>query len=141
MLIQLLITVVAGGIMWFVAHQMAPVGREISFGRAILAVVLISLGSEAAEHWLRPVIGYWTYGAEFVGSAIIVMVFMQLTFWRSLLAVVIFWVVFVAGVIAFAVIARQHADIQINKQAAANPAMTPQLQSGNQWRGIAEPGR
>jgi len=28
-----------------------------------------------------------------------------------------------------------------NKQAAANPAMTPQLQSRGQWRGLAEPGR
>jgi len=118
MLIQLLITVVAGGIMWFVAQQIAPVGREIPFGRAIFTVILICFGSEAAEHWLRPVIGYWTYGVEFAGSAIIVMLFLQLTFWRSLLAVVVFWAVFVAGIIFVGVVGRQHADIQPNQRAS-----------------------
>ncbi len=118
MLIQLLITVVAGGIMWFVAQQIAPVGREIPFGRAIFTVILVGFGSEAAEHWLRPAIGYWTYGVEFAGSAIIVMLFLQLTFWRSLLAVVVFWAVFVAGIIFVGVVGRQHADIQPNQRAS-----------------------
>ena len=83
-----------------------------------LTVILVGFGSEAAEHWLRPAIGYWTYGVEFAGSAIIVMLFLQLTFWRSLLVVVVFWAVFVAGIIFVGVVGRQHADIQPNQRAS-----------------------
>jgi len=98
--------------MWFVAHQVAPAGREIRFTRAIVAVILIACFSEAAEHWLRPLVGYWTYALEFAASMILVMVFLQLTFWRSLLAVVIYWAVIVGGIIFVMVVTKQHAEIK-----------------------------
>jgi hypothetical protein len=108
---MLLLFVIYGGaglVMWLVAHQMAPVGREIPLSRAVFTVILMGLCSAALEYWVKPIIGDWSYLLEFVSSILIVMAMFELKFWRSFFAVLIYWVVIVAGIVGMTVIAHSH---------------------------------
>jgi hypothetical protein len=77
----------------------APLGREIPLTKAIAAVILMGLCSAASGYWLKPLIGDWRFLAEFAASAILVMGLFQLSFWRSVLALVIYWMVVVIAVL------------------------------------------
>jgi hypothetical protein len=92
--------IIAGGVMWFVASQTAPFGREVKLSRAILTVFLMGVCSGAFSYWLLPVIGHWYLLALFVAWVLIVMLTLQQSFWRSLLAVIIYLIV-VIGTYAF----------------------------------------
>lgn len=85
--------------MWFVSSQTAPFGREIKLSQAIVAVALMGLCSGASRYWLTPLIGDWRYLAEFVAWILVVMLTLQLSFWRSLLAVVIYFVVMLVAIL------------------------------------------
>jgi hypothetical protein len=98
--------VIAGGLMWFVSNQTAPFGREIPLSKAIVAVILMGLCSVASGYWLKPIIGDWRFLAEFVAWAVVVMLVLELSFWRSLLAVIIYFVVVVVAVIVMDLVAR-----------------------------------
>jgi hypothetical protein len=98
--------IIAGGVMWFVSSQTAPFGREIKLSQAIVAVILMGLCSAASHHWLKPVIGDWRFLAEFVAWILVVMLTLQLSFWRSLLAVIIYFVVMVAALIVMGIVAK-----------------------------------
>ena len=90
----------AGGVMWFVSMQMAPIGREIRLSQAVVAVIVMGLCSVASRIWLAPLIGGWRFLAEFAAWTIVVKLALDLSFWRSLLAVVIYCVVMVGAVVA-----------------------------------------
>jgi hypothetical protein len=93
---------IGGIIMWFVAHQLAPFGRDISLGRAIFTVFLMGAGSVALNILLQPSIGNWSYSAGLLLSVLVVKGVLQLTFWRSVFAVFIYWVVVVVASLALA---------------------------------------
>lgn len=90
----------AGGVMWFVASQTAPFGREVKLSRAILTIFVMGLCSKAFSLWLMPVIGPWYLLPLFVVWVLIVMLTLQQSFWRALLAVIIYLIV-VIGTYAF----------------------------------------
>jgi hypothetical protein len=95
---------IGGIVMWFVAHQVAPVGYNISLTRGVCAVAIMSCGSAIANYFLRPMMGDWSYAAEFVVSVLLGMVILRLTFWRTLLVVVVYWIVFVVALVVIAII-------------------------------------
>src|SRR5262245_5389190 len=88
--------IMAGGLMWFVASQTAPFGREITLGKAILAVFFMGVCSGASTYWLRPMIGPLEFFIEIAAWIIVVKLILQLSFWRSVLAVFIYLVVMIA---------------------------------------------
>jgi Mn2+/Fe2+ NRAMP family transporter len=92
--------IIAGGLMWFVAYQMAPMGYEIPLSRAVVATILMALGDLIAKAFLTPLIGNWYLAAYFIISAVIVMVILRLKFLRSLMAVMIYFVVLAIGTVA-----------------------------------------
>jgi hypothetical protein len=98
--------IIAGGLMWFVACQLAPFGQEIKLSRGVLAVVLMGVFSVGCNHWLSPLIGHWSLAAEFVCWTLCVMAVLGLSFWRSLLAVLIYSVVMVVAFIVIGMIAK-----------------------------------
>ena len=101
--------IIAGGVMWFVSSQTAPFGREIKLSQAILAVFLMGLCSAASNYWLTPLISDWKYLAESLAWILVVMLSLQLSFWRSLLAVVLYFVVLIAAIIVMDIVARSGA--------------------------------
>jgi len=83
--------------MWFVAYQTAPVGYEISFSRALVATILMGISDYVSKTILVPLIGDWRLLAYSMICIVIVMVILRLKFWRSLLAVSVYfasWIVF-----------------------------------------------
>jgi hypothetical protein len=96
--------IIAGGVMWFVANQTAPLGREIKLSQAIFAVILMGLCSLASSIWLMPLIGYWHLLVLFFVWPLIVKPVLNLSFRRSLLAVIFYFVVMVGAQIGIALI-------------------------------------
>ena len=83
--------------MWFVASQTAPFGQEIKLSQAIVAVILMGLCSAASSIWLMPRIGYWHLVVLLIIWPLIVMPVLELSFRRSLLAVIIYLVVMIGA--------------------------------------------
>lgn len=83
--------------MWFVASLNAPLGREIKLSQAIVAVILMGLCSAASSIWLMPLIGYWHIVVLLIVWPLIVMPVLELSFRRSLLAVIIYLVVMIGA--------------------------------------------
>jgi hypothetical protein len=77
----------------------AGVGYSLSLTRGFFAVVLMSLAGSVGSHLLRPFIGDWCHLAEIGISSLVGMLILQLTFWRSLIAVIVYSVVFVAATV------------------------------------------
>jgi hypothetical protein len=114
--------IIAGGIMWFVANQTAPIGHEIPLSRAIVAIIVMGVFNGASNHWLKPIIGDWYLAVSFIADTVAVMATLQLSFWRSLLAVFIYFVVIFIAVLTIAFIAGSGKPSSGVKRAAA---MTP----------------
>ncbi|HUA67002.1 MAG TPA: hypothetical protein VMA13_00515 [Candidatus Saccharimonadales bacterium] len=89
--------IVAGGILWLIACQAAPLGREVKLSQGIIAVILIGLCSEASTLWLMPLIGYWHLIPMLAASVLVAMATLELSFRRSLVAVLLYFA-FWAGV-------------------------------------------
>jgi hypothetical protein len=94
----------AGGVMWFAASQMAPYGQEIKLSQAMAAVILMGISAGASDEYLKPLIGYWHYLVLLIVWPFIVMPILHLTFRRSLYAVLIYFVVMFAGQIGMALV-------------------------------------
>jgi hypothetical protein len=83
--------------MWFVASLNAPFGQEIKLSQGIVAVILMGLCSAASSIWLMPLIGYWHIVVLLIVWPLIVMPVLELSFRRSLLAVIIYLVVMIGA--------------------------------------------
>ena len=115
--------IIAGGIMWFVSNQTAPLGREIPLSKAIVAVFFMGLCSVASGYWLQPIIGNWRMLVELVAWTIVVMVVLELSFRRALLAVIIYFaVIFIATLIMVLDVRYHHAN---GRSSNNSPEPTP----------------
>ena len=91
--------VIAGGVMWFLAYQLAPIGREIPLSRAVLTVFLLGVCSVLSGKFLGPLIGQgWLIPVDFVVSTLVVKAALALTWRRSLVAVVVYWLVWIVAI-------------------------------------------
>jgi hypothetical protein len=95
--ITLVSYIACGGLMWFVAHFLAPVGYEISLGRGVGAVFLMTVSNLLASAFLKPVIGDWSMLVEFAVDVLIVRSVLRLPLGRSVVAVIIYWVALVTA--------------------------------------------
>src|SRR5678815_1871671 len=95
MLIEFIVfpCLVGGIAMWFVAHQIAPVGYSISLSRGCFAVFFMGFLSMLARDFSKPIVGNWCELVEIGVAALVGMSFLQLPFWRSLLAVIVYTIV------------------------------------------------
>jgi hypothetical protein len=96
--ITLVTYVACGGLLWFVAHLLAPVGYEISLWRGIGAVFLITVFGSFSSALIKPAIGGWSMLVEVLVDVLIVRGVLRLTLGCSLIAVVIYWVALVTAV-------------------------------------------
>jgi hypothetical protein len=114
-------SVIAGGVMWLLAYQLAPLGREFSLGRAMLTVFLLGVSGAVLDKALKPIIGeLWILPVYFVVSMAIVKVLLDLTFLRSAVAVLVYWLVWMVAVLVIAHFGKPPAQ----KPKAALPAWT-----------------
>ena len=97
---------IAGGVMWLVACQMAPVGRDIPLSHGLIAVIVMGLCGAAAMLYVKPAIGQWYVLAEFLAHGLVVKAMFQLSFGRSIVAVTVYWVVMLVAGIAIAGLAK-----------------------------------
>jgi len=89
-------------VMWFVIHAVGPLGRQYGLGRTIWGVVVMGLCESGSEWLLSPYLGDWCILTGFVVSVFVVMGFFELRFWPSVLATLIYYVVFiVAGIVIY----------------------------------------
>lgn len=92
--------VIAGGVMWILAYQLAPIGREIPLSRAVLTVFLLGVCSVLSSKFLGPLIGKgWLIPVDFVVSTLVVKSALDLTFRRSLVAVLVYWLVWLVAIV------------------------------------------
>ena len=97
---------IAGGVMWLVAYQMAPVGRDIPLSHGLIAVIVMGLCGAASVFYLKPAIGNWHVLAEFIAHGVVVKAMFQLSFGRSMVAVAVYWVVMLLAAITIAILAK-----------------------------------
>lgn len=91
----------AGGLLWFVATQMAPIGHEVTLSQAIIAVFVIGVCNAVSAAYLTALIGDWRYAVDFVACIIVVMVVLKLSFKQSLLSALIYWLAIFGIAFAF----------------------------------------
>jgi hypothetical protein len=84
--------------LWFVAHVLSPVGYEISLWRGIGAVFLITVFGSLSSAFVKPAIGDWNMLVELAVDVLIVRSVLRLPLGRSVIAVIIYWVVLVTAV-------------------------------------------
>ncbi len=89
--------IACGGLLWFTAHQLAPVGYQISLGRGVGAAILITLTNLFLPQLLQPYIGDWQLLVVILLHILIVKSLLWLSFWRSVLTVIIYWIVLVVA--------------------------------------------
>ena len=102
MLNWILAWLIAGAVMWLVAYQMAPTGRDVPLSHGLIAVIVMGLCGAAAMFYLRPAMGQWYVLAEFLAHGVVVKAMFQLSFGRSLVVVTVYWVVMLVAGIALA---------------------------------------
>jgi drug/metabolite transporter (DMT)-like permease len=78
----------AGIGMWLIAHQFAPVGSEISFFRAVIAIILMGILNGIGREVLAPQVGNWWILAGFVSSVLVAKLFFRFSFVRAFFTVV-----------------------------------------------------
>ncbi len=81
-----------GLLLWLTVYLIAPVGYNASFGRAIGAAFLMWLANIGVTSVLQPMLGWWCLLVLFVLSAVVVKVFLWLSFGRSLVAATVFFI-------------------------------------------------
>ena len=83
--------VLMGIILWFAAHQLAPVGCEVRFGRVICATILLKGVELLLDLTLKTHSGDWIWWLTYlVGALIVIKLVLSLGFWRSLAAGVVY---------------------------------------------------
>jgi len=95
--IALVSYIACGGLMWFVAHLLAPVGYGISLWRGIGAVFLITVVGSLLGAFVKPVIGDWNLLLEPAVDVVIVRGVLRLSLGRAVMTVVIYWVALVVA--------------------------------------------
>jgi hypothetical protein len=80
------------------AHLLAPVGREFSLGKAILAVFLMNVEAYFSPILLKPYIGSWVLAVDLLFSIWVIYRQFQLTFARSCVAALVYWSALIAAV-------------------------------------------
>ena len=98
--------IITGGVMWFIIHQMAPIGREFTLGRTILGVVWMALCERGASALLHPHIGGWSLLAGFIVSVLVVMSWFGIKFWRSFFAVFLYNLTFIVSLLLMDYVAK-----------------------------------
>jgi hypothetical protein len=125
--------IIAGGVLWFVAYQTAPLGREITLFKAIVTVFLIGLCGSASSYWLKPTIGGWWILVDLVAWTLIVMLMLKLSFWRSLLAVFVFSLVMIVAGLVIEMIAKKPVGQSPNPAHALDGGIPSVSQIGHRW--------
>lgn len=94
--------------MWFVAHQMAPIGYQVSLSRAVCTIILMGVCNFVTKVFLAPVIGNWYVVAYFLACTLLAMTLLRLKFWRSVLVVLIYLAVWTVGYVALGFNSNSH---------------------------------
>jgi hypothetical protein len=81
-----------GLLLWFTVYMIAPVGYNASLGRATGAALLMWIANIGVSSVLQPILGWWALLVSFVLSAVVVKVFLWLSFGRSLFAATVFFI-------------------------------------------------
>lgn len=85
---SLIAFIIAGIGMWLIAHQFAPVGSEISFIRALTAIVLMAILNGIGRTLLAPQVGDWWIPVGFFSSVLVAKLFFRFSFLRAFFTVV-----------------------------------------------------
>ena len=86
-MLEFILFIILGGVMWIMAHQLAPLGYGVSFVRILGTVVLVELCTELSKVFLSPIIGDWYMLVNFACCVLVAVVFLRLKFMRSILIV------------------------------------------------------
>ena len=86
--------VFAGGFLWLVAYQLAPIGYELTFSKAVITVILMSICNAFSTIVLAPFIGYWNLLVYFAVCTLIVAAILRLRMRHAACSVLIYIGVF-----------------------------------------------
>src|SRR4051812_17075700 len=89
-LLILVMYIFFAGLLWFVAHILAPVGYQVSLWRCMATAVLITVADKGLPPLLRPLIGDWSFLVVFVAYFVIIKSCLSLPFWRSAFIVLVY---------------------------------------------------
>ena len=100
--VALIISVVLaqGALLWLIAYMLAPAENDFSLERGIVVGLGLSVFSFMSQTFIEPKAGSdWTILTDFLLTLFVIWVGFRLSFWRTILAVIIFWTI--AGLVIY----------------------------------------
>ena len=94
--IQDLLTIAGGCLLWLVAFRLTAPGRDITLWHGIAAAVLARVATHFTLVFLKPLIGQWVYVVNLPVMALVLVLVLRLPFVRSLIVTVLFWIIVTA---------------------------------------------
>ena len=89
--------VVATGLLWIATRFLAPEDRKITVLRCFAVAFVLTFLGNASRKFLTPLIGDWVSLVSLVLYVLLVMGLFKLSWWRSILVTLIYFV----GIVAF----------------------------------------
>jgi hypothetical protein len=77
---------IAGFVLWLVAHQLAPAGASIRWTRVMLFIACTFIPNFLIAHWLASFVGDWALLVTFLSDTCLLLLVLRLNLWRSLIA-------------------------------------------------------
>ena len=84
----------AGIILWIMAHTLAPVGYQVSFGRVVGATFVMRGLELLVDLALHPLIGNWSMLVHFIAAVVVIKLVLWLDFRRSVATAVAYFLSF-----------------------------------------------
>lgn len=92
--------IAASAVLWFLSHQLALPGYEVTFSRALLATLFMILCDSVSHVYLAHIIGGWWFLVSVIVATFIAKGFLRLTLLRSAFVVSIFLVIVLGSILA-----------------------------------------
>jgi len=98
--------------MWFVASQMASIGKEISLSQSMIAIFTMGVLGVVSAYFLGPILGYWHFLIVFIVSIFVIKRIFDFSFKQAFFTVLIYWIVMTIGTLILYSPAIFHSDNQ-----------------------------
>jgi hypothetical protein len=111
--IQDLVTIAGGCLIWLVAFRLTAPGRDITLWHGIAAAVLARVATHFTWIFFKSQIGQWVYVVNLPVMALVLVLVLRLPFLRSLIVTVLFWIIVTA--LAYFLPATEGATASLNR--------------------------
>ena len=92
-LIQALIYLACGLLLWLILRLVAPSGTTMPLSRLVICIVVLAVLLNLSRRFLLPIIGAWFFVVDIIGTIFAVKLFFRISSLRSIVVALIFWTI------------------------------------------------